>query len=163
MFGNILGHRSGNAFIVRLNNGEQVDATIPRAIARHMFRVLPGDPVTVEPRHGPKPYRIVGFSACDYFKRYWDGNPGGLCADWGGSYYLFEVHPDGYVARQIEQFDNGNLLLYDETHDEDEYGGRSTVPLDYDEYEQYMIDRSEFICSWRPPAAINRNAENATN
>jgi len=76
---------------------------------------------------------------------------------------LFEVQPDGYVARQIELFDNGNVLLYDEVIREDEYGGRSIVTLEFDEYDEFEIDRAEFLRLWQPSIAINRRTEDATN
>ena len=103
----------------------------------------------------PKPPRIVGFSQCRYYKRYWGEDSGGLCAGWGGSHFYFEVHADGNVARQIQHFDNGSLLLYDECNDDDRFGSRSTVALDAYEYGPYAIDRTEFIANWRPSIAIN--------
>ena len=162
-FGNVTEHRNGNTFAVSLNNGDSVDAIVPRTTAREMFRVVSGDPVVVELSESETPHRITGFSPCRYFKRYWNENPGGNCDQWGGSTFFFEVHPDGYVARQIELFDNGKLLLYDETIDEDGYGGRSIVTLDLDEYGRFKIERTEFITNWQPSVAVNRQPEKATN
>ncbi len=163
LFGNVIEHRKDNTFLVSLNDGTVVNAIIPKAIARMMFRVVSGDPVAIDLSESERPHRISGFSPCRYFKRYWDENPGGICDGWGGSTYLFEVHPDGYVARQIEMFDNGTLLLYDETIDEDHYGGRSIVTLDFDEYDEFSIDRKEFIANWKTSVVINRQPEAATN
>jgi translation initiation factor IF-1 len=163
LFGNVIEHRSGNTFLVSLNDGNVVDAIVPKVVARDMFRVVSGDPEVVEPSECDRPYRIAGFSPCRYFKRYWNENPGGNCDGWGGSTYFFEVHPDGYVARQIELFDNGNLLLYDETIDEDRYGGRSIVTLEFDEYDEFSIDRTEFNSNWKPSVAVNRQPQNATD
>ena len=157
LYGNVVDHQHNNVCAVNLNDGQCIDAIIPRQVARDMFRVVPGDPVAVQLAEPPKQHRIIGFAPCRYFRRYWDENAGGLCAGWGGSHFFFEVHPDGYVARQIELFDNGNRLLYDETSDEDEYGGRSTVSLDFDEYEPFSIDRAEFVNHWQPSAAVNRH------
>ncbi len=81
----------------------------------------------------------------------------------GWVYLFLRVHPDGYVARQIEMFDNGTLLLYDETIDEDHYGGRSIMTLDFDEYDEFSIDRKEFMANWKTSVAINRRPEAATN
>jgi translation initiation factor IF-1 len=156
LYGNVIEHRSNNVFAVALNSGDECDASVPKPIAREVFRITPGDPVAVRRSTPPRLNRIVGFSPCQYYKRYWDEDSGGLCSGWGGSHLLFEVHPDGWVARQIQQFDNGELLLYDETCNEDDFGGRSTIPLDANEYRPYSIGRSEFVSSWKPNLAVNR-------
>jgi translation initiation factor IF-1 len=156
LYGNVIEQRSNNVFAVALNIGDECDASIPMSVARDMFRVLPGDPVAIRPSTPSRLNRIVGFSPCVYYKRYWEEDSGGLCAGWGASHFLFEVHPDGWVSRQIQYFDNGELLLYDETCDEDDFGGRSTVTLDSAEYGPFLIDRSEFVSNWQPNLAANR-------
>jgi hypothetical protein len=156
LYGNVIDHRNNNVFVVALNTGGHCDASIPKPVARDMFRVVPGDPVAIRRSNPPRLNRIVGFSPCLYYKRYWDDDSGGLCAGWGGSHFLFEVHPDGWVSRQIQYFDNGELLLYDETLDEDDFGGRSTVALDAGEYAPFTIDKSEFVRKWKLDLAANR-------
>lgn len=161
-FGIVTENRPNRSFSVALRNGEVIDCVVRNKVARDMFRILPGDAVVVEQYAAGKP-KIIGFSTCTYFKRYWDENPGGLCSGWGGSNFFFEVQPDGHVARQIVWFDNGNVLLYDELIREDEYGGRSIVTLEFDEYDEFAIDRAEFLRHWQPSIAINRNTSGATH
>ena len=122
LHGNVVSSHPNRTFGVRLNNGDLIDAIVPKENARRMFRIAPGDPVAVQRFDTPTPHRIVGFSNCAYYKRYWPEDSGGLCSDWGGSHFFFEVHSDGYVARQIQLFDNGKLLLYDECNDDDRFG-----------------------------------------
>ena len=161
LHGNVVSSLANRSFSVRLNNGDLITTFVPKEIARTRFRIVPGDPVNVQLFDPPASHRIVGFSDCLYYKRYWNEDSGGFCADWGGSQFFFEVHRDGYVARQIQRFDNGKLLLYDECNDDDRFGGRSTVKLDPNEYESYLIDRAEFINNWKPSVAANieRNGE----
>ena len=156
LYGNVIEHRDNIMLLVALNIGGDCDASILKRVARDMFRVVPGDPVVIRRSAPPRLNRVVGFSPCLYYKRYWDDDSGGQCAGWGGSYFLFEVHPDGCVSRQIQYFDNGELLLYDETRDEDDFGGRSTVALDAGEYAPFTIDRPEFVKMWKPNLAVNR-------
>ena len=75
---------------------------------------------------------------------------------WGGSTFLFEVHADGWVSRQIQVFDDGRFILYDEIVDQDAYGGRSTERLDGREYESFRITKAEFFQYWDPDASVNR-------
>jgi hypothetical protein len=46
--------------------------------------------------------------------------------------------------KQVEIYDNGTVLVYDEQHPEDEYGGLSLVPLDLADFEPYAIDADAF-------------------
>ena len=152
----MIAHRNNSVFAVALNIGGECDASVPKPVAREVFRIIPGDPVAIRQSSPPRLNRIVGFSPCLYYKRYWDEDSGGRCSGWGGSHFFFEVHPDGWVARQLQAFDNGELILYDETCDEDEFGGRSTVQLDAREYDPFLIARSEFVSNWKPNLAANR-------
>ena len=81
---------------------------------------------------------------------------GDLCSGWGRSNFFFEVHSDGYVSRQIQSLDNGKFLVYDEIRVEDEFGCRSTVPLDFAEYERFEISKDEFFEHWDPDGSENR-------
>ncbi|PHQ35265.1 hypothetical protein [Rhodopirellula bahusiensis] len=157
LYGNVIEHKNNNVFRVALNCGVECDASVPNTVARDVFRIGPGDPVAIQRSTPPRLDCIVGFSPCQYYRRYWNEDSGGLCSGWGGSHFLFEVHPDGWVARQIQRFDNGELLIYDETCDEDSFGGRSIVPLEADEYGPFSIDRSEFLNNWKPNLAVNRS------
>lgn len=81
-----------------------------------------------------------------YVKCRWEDDLGDACSGWGGSWWYFEVRPDGYVSRQVEVFDNRKRLRYGPDHPEDKFGrlcdlrlketGMPTVEaLTHDEFE----------------------------
>jgi hypothetical protein len=45
-----------------------------------------------------------------------------LAAEWGGYLVCVEVAEDQYAVRQVELFDNSNVLRYDRTHWCDDFG-----------------------------------------
>ena len=161
MLGNIAEQNTPDSAIVNTNCGKNV---IAKFDAHKLRTIAPGDPVCVEPTGNDKSpfYWITSRSNCNYYRRYWDADSGGLCADWGGSTFLFETHEDGWVARQIQLFDNGHFVLYDEIVAEDKYGGRSTVPLDLTDFEHSLTTPDDFFHHWEPDTSINRgiNPEN---
>lgn len=53
--------REGFCFLVRLDDGRELVASVPRRVARGMFRIVPGDRVWVADADGEKP-RITGFA-----------------------------------------------------------------------------------------------------
>lgn len=57
----VLAHREGLRFLVRLDDGREVVATVSRRVSRAMFRIVPGDHVRVEGVDGAKA-RITGFA-----------------------------------------------------------------------------------------------------
>ena len=61
---------------------------------------------------------------------------------------LFETDEDGEVLRQIEFYQNGQSLRYDQNHIDDEYGGLSKVPLDLNEFDDFKINKEEFEEAW---------------
>ena len=79
-----------------------------------------------------------------YFKRLWDETRGDQFDHWGTATYYFEVGSDGYPKRQIEIYENENVLSYDSNHIEDQYGGLADQPLDLVEFEAFEIDEAEF-------------------
>ena len=84
-----------------------------------------------------------------YFKRYWDETTGDPSTNsWGTSTYYFETDAEGEVLRQLEVYQNGQRLHYDQNKMEDEYGGLSNVPLDLTEFDQFKIDKKEFEQAW---------------
>ena len=68
-------------------------------------------------------------SPIQYWKGYWPEDRGDEYADWGGATYYFACLASGFVLEQLEIYDNGCVLWYDETHPDDTYGGLSTAPL----------------------------------
>lgn len=86
-----------------------------------------------------------------YFKRHWDETSGdNLTNGWGTSWYYFEADEDGYVLRQLQQFENGQVLKYDDDYVEDEFGGLTDQPLN-DEMTSFQIDKKEFEDMWLYP------------
>ena len=88
-----------------------------------------------------------------YFKRPWDETTGSpLTNSWGTSIYYFETDDTGEVHRQLEVYNKGQRLRYDQKHIEDQYGGLSEILLDLKEFENYKIAKEEFEEAW----TINR-------
>jgi hypothetical protein len=83
-----------------------------------------------------------------YFKRYWDEPRGAPYSAWGCSWWYFETDDTGAVLRQVEVYDRGPTLRYDEHHLTDESGGLSDKPLDLGEFAGYEIPREEFERAW---------------
>lgn len=155
MLGNIAEQNTHESAIINTNCGKTVIA----GFDPHKLKTLaPGDPVCVEETGSSRHpfYWITELSTCNYYERYWADDSGGLCTGWGGSTFLFETHVDGWVARQIQRFDNGNIILYDEIVTEDAFGGRSTVPLELADFAQSRTTRDSFYQYWDPDASINR-------
>jgi hypothetical protein len=85
-----------------------------------------------------------------YFKRTNEGYhaPG---VDWGGDpTYWLEVNELGDAERQLAVYPNGNVLRYDRSHSEDEYGALGVMVIDDDEeqWAAYEVSRKEFEEQW---------------
>jgi hypothetical protein len=93
-----------------------------------------------------------------YFKRPWAEPRGDQHSNWGTSTWFFEIADDGYVARQIEVYEGGVALKYDESHLEDSYGGLSegTLDLERDGFLPFEIAAPEFEQAWTTMKALNR-------
>ena len=91
-----------------------------------------------------------------YFKRRWDESRRDEHDSWGLSTWYFEVGDDGYPVRQLEQYDGGAILKYEETHFHDEFGGLSEKALDLDEFAPFEVDRTAFETAWSSLVARNR-------
>ncbi|MCA8988556.1 MAG: hypothetical protein KDA78_12985 [Planctomycetaceae bacterium] len=155
MLGNIAEQNTDNSAIVKINNGERVIAHFDP----HLLRTIaPGDPVCVDPTENQQSpfYWITARASCQYFSREWNPPSDELCQTWGPAKYLFEVHSDGNVSRQIQLYENGLFILYDEICPEDQYGSRSSAKLDFQEFEPFQFSRDEFFNAWDPEASVNR-------
>ena len=89
-----------------------------------------------------------------FFKRRWNESPGGKRDSWGRSWWYFETGDIGSVQRQIEVYDAGPILRYDELTPEDEFGGLAQGWLWRDEQERSdfePIRPSEFEAEWSRP------------
>lgn len=92
-----------------------------------------------------------GWMSCRYFRRRWDERRGDQYDAWGWSTWLFETDYRGNVLRQIEIYDGGQRLRYDERNARDQFGGLSKEPLDVDEFLGFEIAADEFESAWNTP------------
>ena len=79
--------------------------------------------------------------------------------NWGGDpVYWLEVNGQGHAERQLEKYPNGNVLSYDRTHLEDEYGALAILVIDGDPgfWAPHEITRDEFEHEWRCHCPMNR-------
>ncbi len=83
-----------------------------------------------------------------YFKRNWDEPRGDQYATWGTSVWYFELDPDGYATRQVEEYASGVLLKYSETRKDDKYGFLTDQPIDVDDEDWECIASEEFETVW---------------
>lgn len=84
-----------------------------------------------------------------YFKRDWDESTGAKLTDsWGSSTYYFETDTQLNVLRQIEVFENGKILKYDVEYVDDKFGGLAELPLEFEEFNEYRINKEEFEEIW---------------
>ena len=90
-----------------------------------------------------------------YFKRRWEESRGDEFDSWGPSTWYFEVGDDGYPVRQLQQYDGGAILKYDQTHLDDEFGGLGDQELDLDEFAPFEIERMAFDSVWSSSSAQN--------
>jgi hypothetical protein len=86
-----------------------------------------------------------------YFKHHWDEYPIGR-ADWGSSWWYFETDDAGVVIRQIEVYERGPTLRYDENHVYDEFGGLTDQALEFTDFEEFEILPEEFGRIWSTDA-----------
>lgn len=84
-----------------------------------------------------------------YYKAHWNESSGEqLTGLWGTSDYFLEVDGKGYPVRQIQLFENGNQIKYDETRLDDVYGGLGDQSIDHDEFPGLTISKEEFEQQW---------------
>ncbi len=85
-----------------------------------------------------------------YFKRHWEETTGDTHTDaWGSCNFYFETDANGYVPRQVEVFESGRVLKYDNVHMQDEYGTLADVALDLTEFAPFAVEKSVFDVAWR--------------
>lgn len=90
-----------------------------------------------------------------YYKRFWDENRGDEFSEWGTSLWFFEIDEKGFVMRQMEIYQSGIVLKYDESLEEDKYGGLAQLALDTEEYSSFLILKEEFEKNWSSHTAFN--------
>lgn len=84
-----------------------------------------------------------------YFKRNWNETRGDQYDSWGKSVWFFETDNNGEVLRQIEVYDNGKVLKYDNQNIEDEFGMLADQNLDLTEFNEFTIEKGEFENKWK--------------
>jgi hypothetical protein len=89
--------------------------------------------------------------------RPWDETRGDQFDAWGRSRWLFETDEAGNVLRQVELYDGGQRLRYDENRREDLYGGLSEQPLDPSVLRRLKSTPPSSRRSGRRPAGRTRN------
>jgi hypothetical protein len=90
-----------------------------------------------------------------YFKRKWEEDRGDQFASWGCAVYFFETDCDLVPTRQLEVYDNGNRICYDQQQMHDEYGMLADQPLDAEGFASYSISKAEFDDAWNSGKAMN--------
>jgi len=85
-----------------------------------------------------------------YYKRHWEETTGEeLTVSWGPSTYYFETDTQLSIIRQVQFFENGHVLKYDLNFTHDDFGMLSDQPLDKEEFDEYTIDKEEFLNIWK--------------
>lgn len=67
-----------------------------------------------------------------YYRHRSNETLGGKYDHWGLCTALYEIGDNGYPTRQLESYDIGIALKYDQTHPKDKYGWLEDVALDHD-------------------------------
>ena len=84
-----------------------------------------------------------------YFKKIWNELSGDDVTDsWGNSIFYFETDDNLNVLKQIQVFENGKILKYDEQNYEDEFGFLADQPLEIDDFEDEEISKINFYEIW---------------
>ena len=91
-----------------------------------------------------------------YYKGRWDEDRGDEFASWGASDWYFEVGLDKTVVRQMEVYDGGVVLQYDQRHLDDRFGGLTDQAFDPVGFPCVEIARDEFATAWTSNKARNR-------
>ncbi|GLU45477.1 hypothetical protein [Allomuricauda sp. NBRC 101325] len=85
----------------------------------------------------------------NYFKRNWNETRGDQYDSWGKSIWFFETDNNGEVLRQMEVYENGKTLRYDNQNIEDEFGMLADQNLDLTEFNEFTIEKEEFENKWK--------------
>jgi hypothetical protein len=84
-----------------------------------------------------------------YYKRHFDEIRAEKSESWGTCDYYFETNQNGQILRQIEVYENGKKLKYSEEFIEDEYGFLADQPIDLLDFENFVINKSDFEYQWQ--------------
>jgi hypothetical protein len=84
-----------------------------------------------------------------YYKRHFDEPRTEHAEVWGTCDYYFETNQNGEVLRQIEVYENGKTLKYDDKFIEDKFGFLADQPLDLSDFENFAITKTDFELQWQ--------------
>ena len=87
-----------------------------------------------------------------YITFFWPELRGDGYNDWGTSTWFIELDDSNYPSRQIEVYQNGKRLKYDQKHFEDVYGflgDQSFGENELNEMKASEISKNEFEKEWR--------------
>lgn len=93
-----------------------------------------------------------------YFKYRWNETRGDEFDDWGFSTWYSEFDEDIYATRQLEIYDNGNILKYNDEHFSDKVVMLADQSLSIEELkdsESVEISQEEFETIWNSLVALN--------
>jgi len=79
-----------------------------------------------------------------YFKRTWSESRGDKYDSWGASQWWFETDEEGYITRNLQVYQNGTALFYNNRHVEDEYGILPEDALSLSEFKDFSVSREDF-------------------
>lgn len=91
-----------------------------------------------------------------YYKWFWDECFSGDYDHWGTSTYFMEIGLDLYADRQLEVYENGNVLSYDGSHVTDDFGRLCDQRLGHGDIQEFEISKAEFEQVWQTNQPINR-------
>jgi hypothetical protein len=91
-----------------------------------------------------------------YCKWFWDESLGGEFDAWGTSTYFMEVGDNLHALRQVEVYENGNVLFYDGSHCADNYGMLCDKRIVEEDIQEFGITEGEFEQVWNTKIPMNR-------
>jgi len=83
-----------------------------------------------------------------YFKRALDEIRVDEFGNWGKSTWYFETNIHGLPIRQVEVYENGKVLKYNQTKLEDEFGQLGDQQLDLIDFSKFQITKEQFEKVW---------------
>lgn len=91
-----------------------------------------------------------------FFRRAWEQVRGDKFDGWGTAVYFFETDDELWPQRQLEVYADGNVLAYDKTHVDDEFGGLSQAALEASDFKPFEIAQDDFDSAWKESRPLNR-------
>tara|TARA_R110000744_G_scaffold38995_1_gene88881 strand:- start:82 stop:357 length:276 start_codon:yes stop_codon:yes gene_type:complete len=83
-----------------------------------------------------------------YFKAEWNESRGDEYDSWGTSIWFLELDEENNPIRQIEVYQNGNILKYDSIKMTDDFGMLGDQAKQIEEMNGIELSQSEFESQW---------------